>query len=88
VFLISRRACLPLHKTEKAWEVNTKIDLKAVSCHVMKMMGLCQKNILCNVLVSPILVTQQQVLVVRTLRYSVTCEFCNKSREQITDILL
>lgn len=88
MFLILRRACLPLHKIEKAWEVNIKIDLKPVSCHVMKMMELCQKNILCKVLVSPILVTQQQVLDVRTLRYSVTCVFCNKTRELINDILL
>jgi hypothetical protein len=86
VFLILRRACLPLHKTEKAREVNINTHLKPLSCHVMKMMEFCKKNILCKVLVSPVLVIQQQMSDIRTLRYSVTWIFCKKSREQITDI--
>lgn len=56
MFLILRKACLPLYITEKVGEVNIKINLKAVSCHVMKMMELCQKNILRKVLFSPVLV--------------------------------
>ena len=55
MFLISRTACLPLYITEKAREVNIKINLKPVSCYVMKMMELYQKNILCKVLFSPVL---------------------------------
>jgi hypothetical protein len=51
VFLLLRRACLPLYIMEKAREVNIKINLKPVSCHFMKTMELCQKNILCKVLV-------------------------------------
>lgn len=56
MFLILRRACLPLYIKEKAREVNIKINLKPVSCCFMKMMEFCQKNILCKVLVSPVLV--------------------------------
>jgi hypothetical protein len=53
VFIILRRACLPVYIMEKAREVNIKINLKPVRCNFMKMMELCQKNILCKVLVSP-----------------------------------
>jgi len=56
VFLILRTACLPLYITEKAREVNIRINLKPVSCYVMKMMELCQKNILCKVLFWPVFV--------------------------------
>jgi hypothetical protein len=55
MFLILRRACLPLYIREKAWEVNIKINLKPVSCH-MKMTELCLKNVLCKILVSPLLI--------------------------------
>jgi hypothetical protein len=63
VFLILRRACLPLYITEKAREVNIKINLKPVSFHVMKMMELRQKNILCKVLVWPVLVGNKTPIV-------------------------
>jgi len=56
MFLILRRACLPLYIREKAREVNVKINLKPVSCHVTKMTEFCLKNILCKILVSPVLV--------------------------------
>ena len=55
MLLILKRACLPLYITEKAREVNIKTNLKPVS-YVKKMTELCQKNILCKVLVSSVLV--------------------------------
>lgn len=56
MFLILRTACLLVYITEKAREVNVKINLKPVSLYVMNMKELCQKNILCKVLFSPLLV--------------------------------
>ena len=69
VFIILRSACLALYKTEKAREINIKINLKPVNCHVMKLMESCQKNILWKVLVSPVHVIKHQMSDVRTLWY-------------------